>query len=176
MTARKSSAYAPNVDAISRGFSATLLAWPDLPTAPTEDLAARCARAAGRESALFELDDWHRGVALARECLERAFAGLPASCSVERRAKIASNAAPVVSDPELEDWSAEELEAWDLLCTFEANVADCGDPDTCAPVEAAEAIEEDLGDDEQGAVRSRLRWETIDGRRVLTSAPWEGEA
>ncbi len=34
MTARKPSAYAPNVDAISRGFSATLLAWPDPPTAP----------------------------------------------------------------------------------------------------------------------------------------------
>lgn len=173
MTARKSSAYAPNVDAISRGFSATLLAWPDPPTAPTEDFAARCARAAGRESALFELDDWHRGVALARECMLRAFAGMR---DVGRLPKIARLAVSGATDLELEDWSAEELEAWDLLCTFEANVAECGDPDTCAPVEAAEAIEDDLGDDEQGAVRSRLRWETIDGRRVLTSAPWEGEA
>lgn len=172
MTARKPSAYAPNVDAISRGFSATLLAWPDPPTAPTEDFAARCARAAGRESALFELDDWHRGVALARECMLRAFAGMR---DVGRLPKIARLAVSGATDLELEDWSAEEIEAWDLLCTFEANVSETGDPDLSTDP-AGEDDEQHAGDDEQGAVLSRLRWETIDGRRVLTSAPWEGEA
>lgn len=179
MTTRSKGDYAPHIDFIHTGFAAALLAYPNEPKPPALEFAAKVARAAGRASAVMVLDDWHRGAALARECIGRAAVGLRLTCSRAydlggRLPVIARLAVSGATDAEMDDLEPPELEAWDLLCAFDANIAEMGDPDLEMERNDPDEWEQIAGDDEQDAVLSRLRW-ADDGRggRVLVSSPWE---
>ena len=186
MTARKISVFAPSVDEIWRGFRDALLAHPEDPQPPTPEQAQRTARACGRESVVLQFDDWHRGVVLARDCLARCRAGMQprretspfvhshegSLRAIAQRVMYGEGGDNLGGIPD-EDLYPDDLEALDLLREFSANIAETGDPDLSTDP-AGDDDEQIAGDDEQGAVLSRLRW-ADDGRggRVLVSSPWE---
>jgi len=178
--------YAPSVDETWRGFRAALLSYPEDPQPPTLEQAQRAARACGRESAVLQLDDWHRGVALARSCLARCRAGMQprretspfvhshegSLRAIAQRVTYGEGGDNLGGIPD-EDLYTDDLEALDLLHEFLANVSETGDPDLSTDP-AGEDDEQHVGDDEQGAVLSRLCWaDDGHGGRVLVSAPWE---
>lgn len=179
------SIFSPSVDAVARGFGAALRAYPDAPTAPTSEWANRCAKSAKLESGVLYLDDWHRGVALALDCLARCHALLqprretsPFVRSHEGSLRAIAARVGETGDGGVldEDLYTDDLDALELLVVMFDNVQETGDPDTYQCPEAADEIENELGDDEQAAVLSRLQWETVSGTRVLISSPWEGES
>ena len=146
-------------NAIADGARALLLAYPNKPADPKPPRGAHMP---------FWLDDWDRGVVLAREACDRALASLgrnlwPPSEDARRRAcaKVARLAlvAPVIPLPPelevilqaevcvtdeqftaLESW---EVDAWEQLCVLIANIEKRADLEQAHEGEFDEEIDRD---------------------------------
>lgn len=104
-------------DAVMNGAIALLRSYPDAPSDPRPPQSAR---------ALFWLDDWDRGVTLARECCDRVIAAwrsLPDDLAFVRLAFGAT-------DEQVEAMELCERDAWEALAEMVQNIIDTSDPTT----------------------------------------------